>query len=324
MIQIEQLLKTLQTEFEQHSYGEYPEELYDPIRYIMSLSGKRFRPLLTLLATSLFTDEWEKAIKPAMAVEVFHNFTLMHDDIMDNAPLRRGKPTVHEKWNENTAILSGDVMLIKAYALLIHVPNASLRNVIERFNTTAAEVCEGQQLDMNFENRWDVTEAEYIEMIRLKTSVVLGMSLELGAIIGGADEASKKLIYTAGESMGIGFQLKDDLLDVYGNPETFGKQVGGDIISNKKTFLLIEALDKAEGAVKQQLNEWIAAETFDRTEKVNAVRDIYDQLQIRKLTEEKINEYFNRGLACLQQLNVAQDRKEILLQFAHQLVQRVQ
>ena len=324
MIQIEHLLKTLQTEFEQNSYGEYPAELYDPIRYIMSLSGKRFRPLLTLLATALYTDDWKKAIKPAMAVEVFHNFTLMHDDIMDKAPLRRGKPTVHQKWNENTAILSGDVMLIKAYALLIGVSDDNLRNVIERFNTTAAEVCEGQQLDMNFETRWDVTEAEYLEMIRLKTSVVLGMSLELGGIIGGADEESKKLMYTAGESMGIGFQLKDDLLDVYGNPKTFGKQVGGDIIANKKTFLLIEALAKAEGAVKEELNKWISAETFDNEEKVNAVRNIYDRLQIRALTEEKINQYFNRGFTNLENLNVADDRKKSLLQFVHQLVEREQ
>lgn len=324
MIQIEHLLKTLQPEFDKNSYGEHPVELYDPIRYIMSLSGKRFRPLLTLLATSVYTDEWQKAIKPAMAVEVFHNFTLMHDDIMDKAPLRRGKPTVHQKWNENTAILSGDVMLIKAYELLINVQDSSLRNVIERFNTTAAEVCEGQQLDMNFETRWDVTETEYLEMIRLKTSVVLGMSLELGGIIGGADEASKKRMYTAGESMGIGFQLKDDLLDVYGDPKTFGKQVGGDIISNKKTFLLIEALAKAEGTLKEELNHWIAAETFDKEEKVKAVRKIYDQLQIRKTTEAKINEYFNLGFSNLEQLNVSSERKAPLLSFVHQLVEREQ
>jgi geranylgeranyl diphosphate synthase, type II len=324
MIQIAHLLKTLQTEFGQTSYGEYPDELYDPIRYIMSLSGKRFRPLLTLLTTSLYTEDWQQAIKPAMAVEVFHNFTLMHDDIMDKAPLRRGKPTVHQKWNENTAILSGDVMLIKAYQLLINVPDEKLRNVIERFNTTAAEVCEGQQLDMNFETRWDVTEQEYLEMIRLKTSVVLGMSLELGGIIGGTDEDSKKLLYTAGESMGLGFQLKDDLLDVYGDPKTFGKQVGGDIISNKKTFLLIEALGKAQGKVKEELSKWIAAPTFDKEEKVDAVRKIYDELEIRKLTEEKINEYFNRGFACLEQLNVADERKNTLLQFVHNLVERDQ
>jgi geranylgeranyl diphosphate synthase type II len=324
MIQIEHLLKTLKSEFEQNSYGEYPDELYDPIRYIMSLSGKRFRPLLTLLATSLFTDDWQKAIKPAMAVEVFHNFTLMHDDIMDKAPLRRGKPTVHKKWNENTAILSGDVMLIKAYGLLIDVPDANLRNVIERFNTTAAEVCEGQQLDMNFETRWDVTEKEYLEMIRLKTSVVLGMSLELGGIIGGADEQAKKLLYTAGESMGIGFQLKDDLLDVYGDPKTFGKQVGGDIISNKKTFLLIEALGKVQGDLKEELNHWISAETFDKEEKVSAVRNIYDQIGIRELTEEKISASFSLGFNSLEQVEVDETRKKVLMEFVHQLVEREQ
>jgi geranylgeranyl diphosphate synthase, type II len=324
MISIEHLLKILHNEFEQHSYGEHPAELYDPIAYIMSLNGKRFRPLLTLLTTSMYTDQWQVALKPAMAVEVFHNFTLMHDDIMDNAPLRRGKATVHEKWNENTAILSGDVMLIKAYGLLIGVADTQLRNVIERFNTTAAEVCEGQQLDMNFETRWDVTEAEYLEMIRLKTSVVLGMSLELGAIIGGADHTSKQLLYSAGENMGIGFQLKDDLLDVYGDPATFGKQVGGDIISNKKTFLLIEALTKAEGRTKDELNQWIAASSFDKQEKVSAVRAIYEQLGIQQVAEKKIKEYFNKGFANLEQLNISQEKKAPLLQFVRQLIDREQ
>ena len=318
------ILQTLKIEFEQHSYGIYPDELYDPIKYIMSLSGKRFRPLLTLLATSLYTDDWKKAVKPAMAVEVFHNFTLMHDDIMDQAPLRRGKPTVHEKWNANTAILSGDVMLIRAYELLINVPDINLRNVIERFNTTASEVCEGQQLDMNFETRWDVTEIEYLEMIRLKTSVVLGMSLELGGILGGADEESKKLLYAAGENMGLGFQLKDDLLDVYGDPEKFGKQVGGDIISNKKTFLLIEALSKAEGETKTELNQWISAENFDKEEKVKAVRAIYNTLDIRTFTEHRINNYFKKGITSLEELNVEPDRKKELLQFVYQLVEREQ
>lgn len=324
MIQVNELLKTLQDEFEQASYGEHPAELYEPIGYIMSLGGKRFRPLLTLLATCLFTDDWRKALKPAMAVEVFHNFTLMHDDIMDKAPLRRGQPTVHHKWNDNTAILSGDVMLIKAYGLLIHVPDKSLRNVIERFNTTAAEVCEGQQLDMNFERRWDVTEAEYIEMIRLKTSVVLGMSLELGGIIGEADEATKKLMYRAGESMGLGFQLKDDLLDVYGDPKTFGKQVGGDIIANKKTFLLIEALERAEGSVREELDSWLAAEDFDKEAKVAAVRGIYDRLGIRAITEQKIQTYFQEGFRALEQVSADETRKKPLLDFVHRLVEREQ
>ncbi|CAG5009286.1 (2E,6E)-farnesyl diphosphate synthase [Dyadobacter sp. CECT 9275] len=322
MIKIEQLLETLKTEFASHSYGTSPAELYDPIRYIMSLGGKRFRPLLTLLSASLYTDDWQHALKPAMAVEVFHNFTLMHDDIMDNAPLRRGKPTVHEKWNPNTAILSGDVMLIKAYELLIHVPESQLRNVIERFNTTAAEVCEGQQLDMNFETRWDVTEEQYLEMIRLKTSVVLGMSLELGGIIGEADAAEKALLYKAGESMGLGFQLKDDLLDVYGDPEKFGKQVGGDIISNKKTFLLIEALAKASGEIRNELDRWISAETFNKEEKVEAVKNIYNKLGIYEITENKIKAYFKTGISNLENLNVPSERKDILLAFVHQLVER--
>ncbi|MGN7889585.1 polyprenyl synthetase family protein [Dyadobacter endophyticus] len=316
------LLEKLQIEFDRHSYGNTPVELYEPITYIMSLGGKRFRPLLTLLAASIFDTDIEKATKPAMAVEVFHNFTLMHDDIMDRAPLRRGMPTVHEKWNANTAILSGDVMLIRAYDLLLDVPQDKFRSVLMRFNQTAAEVCEGQQLDMNFETRWDVTEEEYIGMIRLKTSVLLGFALELGGMITGADEETTKLLYSAGENMGIGFQLKDDLLDVYGDPAKFGKQVGGDIIANKKTFLLIEALSKAEGQLKTELDHWIGLETFDNAEKVVAVTGIYDALGIRAFTERKINEYFSRGMASLQQLRTDSVQKEVLLQFVEQLVAR--
>lgn len=322
MIKPEQLLQTLQIEFDKESYGGHPIELYEPIRYIMSLGGKRFRPLLTLLAASIYSDNWENAVRPAMAVEVFHNFTLMHDDIMDQAPLRRGKPTVHEKWNANTAILSGDVMLIRAYDLLLDIPVEKLRRVLERFNKTAAEVCEGQQLDMNFETRWDVTEEEYLGMIRLKTSVLLGFALELGGIIGGADEESIQLLYSAGENMGIGFQLKDDLLDVYGDPDKFGKQVGGDIISNKKTFLLIEALSKANQDTKSELDKWIGLESFDKQEKVAGVTAIYEKLGIRAFTEQKIQEYFTKGLSSLHALKIDEERKQPLLQFAEQLVER--
>jgi geranylgeranyl diphosphate synthase type II len=318
----EQLLQTLQTEFERHSYGDNPKELYEPIQYIMGLGGKRFRPLLTLLASSIYSDDPSVALKPAMAVEVFHNFTLMHDDIMDRAPLRRGQPTVHEKWNANTAILSGDVMLIRAYDLLLDVPKEKFRQVLTRFNQTAAEVCEGQQLDMNFEKRWNVTEEEYIGMIRLKTSVLLGFALELGGILGGADEKSVEMLYSAGENMGIGFQLKDDLLDVFGDPSKFGKQVGGDIIANKKTFLLIEALTKAEGQMKDELNKWLSQENFDNEEKVSAVRNIYEQLGVRSFTEQKINEYFTKGLNSLNELEIEASRKEPLLNFAKQLVER--
>ncbi|WP_374756428.1 polyprenyl synthetase family protein [Dyadobacter flavalbus] len=318
----EQLLEKLQAEIESHSYGENPAELYNPIKYMMSLGGKRFRPLLTLIAASIYTKDWETAIKPAMAVEVFHNFTLMHDDIMDRAPLRRGELTVHEKWNANTAILSGDVMLIRAYDLLLDTPKERLRLVLERFNCTAGEVCEGQQLDMNFETRWDVSEEEYLEMIRLKTSVLLGFALELGGIIGGADEKSIKLLYSAGENIGIGFQLKDDLLDVYGDPSKFGKQVGGDIISNKKTFLLIEALSRASGDTLAELQKWIAMETFEKNDKVNAVRNIYETLDIRSFTEQKIKAYFTRGIDSLKQLDIDNDGKTFLLGFVQQLVER--
>lgn len=315
-------VEALQQEIQCTQYGQQPAELYDPIRYIMSLGGKRMRPLLTLMATYLFSDDWRKAIKPAIAVEVFHNFTLMHDDIMDQAPLRRGQPTVHEKWNHNIAILSGDVMLVNAYELLLAVDADKLRHVLARFNRTAAEVCEGQQLDMNFEKRWDVTEAEYVEMIKLKTSVLLGFALELGGIIAGADDESTQHLREGGIHIGIGFQLKDDLLDVYGDPAKFGKQVGGDIIANKKTFLLIEALEKAEGPLRTELTDWISRTTFDKAEKVRAVTAIYDQLNIRQITESRINDHFAKGFANFAQVGALPERRSLLLDFTKQLIGR--
>ena len=312
----------LQNELQCIQYGQSPPELYDPIRYIMSLGGKRMRPLLTLMAAYLFTDDWKKAIRPALAVEVFHNFTLMHDDIMDQAPLRRSQPTVHEKWNGNVAILSGDVMLVNAYQLLLAVEADKLKPALERFSRTAAEVCEGQQMDMNFETRWDVTEDEYIDMIRLKTSVLLGYALELGGLIAGADAETSRHLYEGGMNIGVGFQLKDDLLDVYGDPAKFGKQVGGDIIANKKTFLLIEALQQAQGEIKEELTGWLNKTTFDKAEKVQAVTAIYDRLGIRELTEGRITAYFDRGFANFDQVNAKPDRKKLLIQFARQLVER--
>ncbi len=303
-------------------YGQHPPELYDPIDYIMSLGGKRLRPLMTLMAANLFTDHWQRAIKPAIAVEVFHNFTLMHDDLMDQAPLRRGQPTVHEKWNPSTAILSGDVMLVQAYELLLDVDTDKLKTVLARFNRTAAEVCEGQQLDMNFETRADVTETEYIEMIRLKTSVLLGFALELGGIIAGTDHETTEHLREAGVNIGIGFQLKDDLLDVYGDPVKFGKQVGGDIIANKKTFMLIEALEKATGPLRDELLGWLAQTTFDKAGKVRAVTAIYDQLGIRPIAENRIDDYFARGFTNLEQVKATPARKALLLDFARQLAGR--
>ena len=315
-------IDAIQTELQRLNYGQHPPELYDPIRYIMSLGGKRMRPLLTLMAAYLFTDDWQRAVRPALGVEVFHNFTLMHDDIMDQAPIRRGQPTVHEQWNPNIAILSGDVMLVNAYQLFLDVEADKLQPVLARFSRTAAEVCEGQQMDMNFETRWDVTEAEYIEMIRLKTSVLLGYSLELGGLIAGADADTNRHLYEGGMNIGIGFQLKDDLLDVYGDPAKFGKQVGGDIIANKKTFMLIEALEKATGSVRDELTDWLTRTDFDKAEKVTAVTAIYDKLGIRQIARSRVNTYFERGFANLEQIDVDPARKNVLGDFARQLVER--
>lgn len=320
---LEIFLKAIDEEIARTKYGENPIELYEPIEYLMSLGGKRMRPLLTVMATNIFSDNWESSIKPALGVEVFHNFTLMHDDIMDAAPLRRGKPTVHEKWNPNVAILSGDVMLVCAYELMTAVEDGIFKQVIRRFNRTAAEVCEGQQLDMNFATRNDVTEEEYIDMIRLKTSVLLGFALELGGLIAQAGETNTQLLYEIGTNVGIGFQLKDDILDVYGDPKKFGKQVGGDIIENKKTFLLIEALEQAKGKPQEkELAYWLSAEEFDKNEKVKAVTAIYDTLGIKQMAESKMNDFFDSGLSDLARLDAPIERKKPLLDLIQMLIER--
>jgi len=315
------LIGLINNRLTEHSYGEQPNELYEPIRYIMSLGGKRLRPVLVLLAYKLFKDDHETILDQALAVEVFHNFTLMHDDIMDDAPLRRGKQTVHEKWDSSTAILSGDVMLVRAYDLLLDAPG-DLRVIIKAFNECAAGVCEGQQFDMNFETMSSVTEEDYINMIRLKTAVLLGFSLQFGAMLAGASEASTKALYKFGVDIGIGFQLKDDLLDVYADQEKFGKQVGGDIISNKKTFLLLKALELANKEQKTQLTQWIDKKEFDSAEKVEAVTAIYDQIGIKELTLGKMNEYFNKGFESLDKIEVAEERKTGLKSFAQYLIER--
>lgn len=315
-------LQALDAEIARQRYGDQPAELYEPIRYLMALGGKRLRPVLTLLGTSLYTDDWQRALRPAIAVEVFHNFTLMHDDIMDRAPLRRGQPTVHEKWNGNVAILSGDVMLVQAYELLLDVEPDLLRPVLARFNRTAAEVCEGQQWDMNFETRTTVSEAEYLEMIRLKTAVLLGFALELGAMLGHAPAADAFALRQIGQNIGLGFQLKDDYLDVYGQPDKFGKLVGGDILANKKTFLLIDALEKAQGATRAELDRWLGAKEFNPVEKVEAVTAIYDSLGVGKTTEELMNRYFGNAFQLLHELPAEPRRKATLRLFAEQLIGR--
>ena len=314
-----QYQEALKNAFKDYSYGTHPVELYEPISYLMSLGGKRLRPALTLMGYHLFKDDWESALKPAMAVEVFHNFSLMHDDIMDEAPLRRGQPTVHEKWNRDVAILSGDVMLVAAYELLSEAPAHQLKTILKRFNRTAAEVCEGQQMDMNFASRSTVTEHEYIEMIKLKTSVLLGFALELGGLVADQPPAVIEKLYSIGVHMGIGFQLKDDLLDVYGDPEKFGKQVGGDIIENKKTWLMLKAIEQCKSA---DLNQWLTKSDFDKTEKVKAVTAIFDSLNIKKQAEEKIDQYFSSAMKSIDELPISDTRKEIILNFGKNLQQR--
>lgn len=316
------LVEKINTEIAQTSFGGEPAALYDPIRYMMALGGKRLRPLLTLLGYSLWHEEPEAALKPAIGVEVFHNFTLMHDDIMDRAPLRRGKPTVQEKWNGNVAILSGDVMLIQAYGLLMEAPPHILKPLLQKFNRCAAQVCEGQQLDMNFEDRATVSQEEYLNMIRLKTAVLLGFSLELGGLLAEASPEACRQLYNFGVNIGIGFQLQDDLLDVYADQDKFGKQVGGDILSNKKTFLLINALEKAGGETATQLQHWLDKEFFHPKEKVAAITSIYNKLGIRQLTVKKMNEYFRQGYAALDTLEVAEEKKNLLQQFTQQLIIR--
>nr|WP_262908668.1 polyprenyl synthetase family protein [Hymenobacter translucens] len=303
-------------------YGQEPEALYEPIRYIMALGGKRIRPLLTLLGAHLFTDELGPVVRPALATEVFHNFTLLHDDIMDQAPLRRGQPTVHEKWNANVAILSGDVMLVRAYELFLDVEPQLLPGILRKFSRTAAEVCEGQQWDMLFETKPDVSIGQYLDMIRLKTAVLLGFSLELGALLGGAAPADADLLRQFGVDVGLAFQLRDDLLDVYGDAATFGKRVGGDIVSDKKTFLLLTAQAQATAAHQAVLNQHIGQPVVNAEAKVAAITAVYNELGIREQTEACINRYFQRALEHLGQVAAPAERKAVLHHLALQLMER--
>ncbi|TNF46051.1 MAG: polyprenyl synthetase family protein [Bacteroidetes bacterium] len=297
-----------------------PDNLYAPLRYFMALGGKRLRPVLTLLGAELFGLEKEKVIKAATAIEVFHNFTLIHDDIMDEAPLRRGKATVHEKWNQNIGILSGDVLFVKAYQLICQQGSEHLAELMELFNRTAIEVCEGQQMDMDFESRSDVTEEEYIEMIRLKTSVLLGCALELGAILANASEHDRKLIYDFGQHIGIAFQIKDDILDLYADPEKFGKQVGGDVISNKKTLLNLKGIALADLSQKEVLKQ---LSTLDDLElKVNRTKELYEITGARLACEEEMQRHYHFAMTALDQISVNDSQKMMLKGLATYLMER--
>jgi len=318
---IPSMLLQIEKEIKSQKFGTQPKSLYEPIRYIMALGGKRLRPLLALLSYSLYKSDPQNIVRYASAVEGFHNFTLLHDDIMDNAPLRRGKPTVHKKWNTNTAILSGDVMLVKVYDLFLGLNGETLKETLRIFNKCAAEVCEGQQWDMEFETRDKVTEAQYIEMIRLKTAVLLGFSLEMGALLANASGEDRNSLREFGTYIGIGFQLKDDLLDVYADKKKFGKQVGGDIIANKKTFLLIKAKEKARGKDKAELNQWLTAKKFNKQKKVKAITALYDKLGIPQLTERKIQFYFDKGFEKLEIIPDS-EAKTKLIAFTRDLIDR--
>jgi geranylgeranyl diphosphate synthase type II len=312
----------IEREIHKQKYGNEPNSLYDPIRYLMALGGKRLRPMLTMLSYNLFQNNVRKIVPYAVAVEAFHNFTLMHDDIMDKAPVRRGEPTVHEKWNSNTAILSGDVMLVKVYDMFLRLSPDKLKWVLQAFNQCAAEVCEGQQWDMEFEQFEIVSERQYINMIKLKTAVLLGFSLELGGILGDASEADCRTLRRVGINIGIGFQLMDDLLDAYADPKKFGKQVGGDIIANKKTFLLIKALERAGGRQRSNLRKWIAAKKFRKPEKILAVKELYDALDIPALTKKKVRQFFEKGFVAMGTLQCRDDRSEMLRLYLEKLIAR--
>ena len=297
-----------------------PRLLYEPISYTLSNGGKRMRPLLVLLGCKIFRESVDDAIHPAIGVELFHNFTLLHDDIMDKAPLRRGKKTVHEKWNDHVAILSGDAMFIKAYQELVQTRPEVLSEVLNEFNKTALEICEGQQMDMDFETMENVSIEDYLKMIGLKTAVLLATSLKIGATIGGADERQAQLLYDFGLNAGIAFQLQDDILDVYGETQKVGKQKGGDIISSKKTLLLLKAMELAEGQEADSLKNWMASNT--EAEKVKAVTGIYDRLGIRKLAEQKMWDFYNKGVSSLDQVQGDAQWIAILRSFSENLMHR--
>lgn len=322
MLSFKEIQEKIEREIGQLEFDCPPKSLYEPITYILSLGGKRIRPALVLMAYNLYREDVEKAIRPAIGLEVFHNFTLLHDDLMDQADKRRSKPTVHKVWNANTAILSGDAMLIAAYQLIGETAPEHLKEVLDLFTRTALEICGGQQYDMEFESRMDVSEEEYLEMIRLKTAVLLACSLKTGAILGGVSRGDAENLYRFGINIGLAFQLQDDLLDVYGDTKTFGKNIGGDILCNKKTFLLINALRRAEGEQKAQLEHWIARKDFDAAEKIAAVTNIYNVLGLKELSEAKMQTYYAEGMKNLAALSVSEERLAVLKEVTSRLMFR--
>lgn len=322
MYSIAELTEKVTTALEQLPYDRQPQGLYAPIKYVLSLGGKRIRPVLMLMAYNMYREDVDRIMPVALGLEVYHNFTLLHDDLMDRADVRRGKPCVHKVWNDNTAILSGDNMLVMAYQMMSRCPSSALPSIISIFTETALQIDEGQQYDMEFEQRTDVTEREYLEMIRLKTSVLLACALQIGALLGGASEADAQALYAYGEKVGLAFQLQDDYLDVYGDFETFGKAIGGDILCNKKTFMLINALAHAPEHLRSELQGWLAATEYDPAEKIEAVRHIYTQVGVDQMAKEQISFYIAQAEDALHALPIAEERKEILRQWTEQLLGR--
>jgi geranylgeranyl diphosphate synthase type II len=318
----ERALQRINAEILLLEFGQHPAELYEPLHYILGLGGKRLRPMLVLLACSLYDEEYEKALPPAMAVEVFHNFSLMHDDIMDQASVRRGSPTVHTKWNMPTAILSGDMALVEAYKLVLQVREDLKIKTFDLFSQMAKEVCEGQQLDMVFEGREKVLLPEYMEMIRLKTAALLGFSLQMGALVGGASDAEAKKLRLFGEDLGLAFQVKDDYLDAYGDAAKVGKQIGGDILANKKTFLYIKALELSDDRTAKELQTLYFDKSQDPTRKVQRVMSIYETLNIARETEKEIERLYGEGMKQLQGLSPGIFATAQLKKFADSLMQR--
>ena len=299
-----------------------PSGLYQPIRYVLDMGGKRLRPVLMMMAYNMYKDNVDAILNTAIGLETYHNYTLLHDDVMDRADSRRGKPCVHKVWNDNTAILSGDTMLVLAYQLIARCDQKFLPEILDLFTTTALEIDEGQQYDVDFENRMDVTIPEYIEMIRLKTSVLLACAIKMGAIQAGASETDLQLLYRFGEKIGLAFQIQDDLLDVYGDFATFGKKIGGDILCNKKTYLLITAFNKADDSQRRELESWIGTTDYKPEEKIEEVTRIYDEIGVKEIAQNLINEYFQEAKMQLSGLKLPEEKKLPLWQYALRLLGR--
>ncbi len=318
----EQLINYFEVQLAKIEYNNQPVELYSPIKYTLSFGGKRIRPVTTLMSCELFCDDFKRALPQAIAIELFHNFTLIHDDIMDNAPIRRGKETVFKKWDSNIAILSGDTLFALAYQYAQQADKEILHETLSVFNKTAIEVCEGQQFDLNYETNNNVSVDEYINMIKLKTGVLFGASMKIGALIGGALTEDANLIYNFGVNIGLGFQLKDDLLDTFGNEGIFGKKTGGDIVSNKKTFLYVKAMELADNDGKEKLFSLYNSENIEPDDKIKQTKELFLKYNVDKAANAEIDKYFDVGILCLDKINIPKDKKKYLLDVAVKMIDR--